>query len=89
MTITIGGTGTVKISGETDSQAVFVTGSGEYRAEDLRSKEAKVAVAGAGSAVVKASDSLDAKVSGAGSVEYIGDPTVDQDVSEAGRVGEH
>jgi hypothetical protein len=58
-------------------------------AVDLESKEARIDVEGAGSAIVNVSGQLDAEVSGVGSVEYVGDPTVNQDVSEAGRVNKH
>lgn len=86
LTVTIDGAGTVEISGRADSQEVSVDGSGEYLAEDLESKNVEVSVDGAGSAVVNASETLDAKVGGAGSVEYVGNPTVNQNVSGVGEV---
>jgi len=85
----IDGTGAVKISGRADSQEISISGAGAYRAKDLQSKEAKVDVVGAGSAIVNASEALDVKVSGVGSVEYIGNPTVEKDVSGVGRVSKH
>jgi hypothetical protein len=87
LAVAIGGSGDVKISGKADSQDVDVSGSGDYEAQNLESEEVKIDVGGSGSAVVNASDALDAKVSGAGSVEYVGDPEVEQDVSGAGEVG--
>ncbi len=89
LAVTIGGAGNVKARGEADKQEVDISGSGAYRAENLESKEAKIGVSGAGSAIVNASERLDANVSGAGSVEYVGDPTVEQDVSGAGRVSKY
>ncbi len=89
LAVTIGGAGDVKAGGEADKQEIDISGSGAYRAENLESKEAKIGVSGAGSAIVNASEKLDANVSGAGSVEYLGDPTVEQDVSGAGRVSKH
>ena len=89
LAVTISGAGNVRISGEVDRQKVNISGSGKYRAQDLRSKEVEIDVGGAGSAIVNASDRLDARVSGAGSVEYVGDPTVEQDVSGAGQVSRH
>jgi hypothetical protein len=82
----MGGTRDVEISGEADRQEVEILGSGDYRAEDLKSKEAKIDVRGSGSAVVNASDELEAGVTGSGSVEYVGDPAVEQNVSGAGEV---
>ncbi len=89
LSTTISGSGAVEISGSADSQEVGISGSGAYRAEYLQSKEAKVDVSGSGSAIVNASDALDAKVSGSGLVEYIGDPTVKKEVSGSGRVSKH
>jgi hypothetical protein len=89
LTVAIGGSGEVEISGEADRQEVEISGSGDYQAEDLESKEAKVEVGGAGSAVVNSSNELEAEVSGSGTVEYVGDPRVRQDVSGAGEVKKH
>jgi Putative auto-transporter adhesin, head GIN domain len=89
LTINVGGTGDVKISGKVESQDVEVSGSGDYQAGDLESQDAKVDVGGSGSALVNVSNELDASASGSGSVEYIGDPTVNQDVSGSGEVRAH
>ena len=89
LVIDISGSGAMKARGRADSQQVNVSGTGAYEAEDLESKEAKVDVEGTGSAVVNASENLDAKVDGTGSVEYVGNPTVEQDVSGVGRVIKH
>ena len=86
LAVAIGGSGDVKICGSAGSQEIDISGSGDYRARHLESEEVKVDVGGAGSAVVNASEVLDAKVGGAGSVEYVGDPTVHKDVSGAGEV---
>ena len=88
LAVTMGGTGDVEISGEADRQEVDISGSGDYQAEELKSKEAKIDVGGSGSAVVNASEELEAGVSGSGSVEYVGDPAVEQNVSGAGEVRE-
>ena len=89
LAVSVGGSGEVRISGEADRQQVLISGSGNYRAQDLRSKKVEIDVGGAGSAIVNASEALDARVSGAGSVEYVGDPTVEQEVSGAGQVSKH
>ncbi len=89
LTVTISGAGDVKMGGEADKQEVSISGSGDYRAEGLESKEVKISIAGSGSAIVNASEELDAEISGVGSVEYVGDPTVRQDVSGVGRVSKH
>ena len=89
LAVTMSGSGDVQISGKVGSQKVDISGSGDYKAEDLESTRADVDVGGSGSAVVNASEELEAKVSGSGSIEYIGDPTVEQDVSGSGEVEKH
>jgi hypothetical protein len=89
LAVTIGGAGSVEAGGEADEQQIDISGSGVYRAEGLDSKVVKIGVSEAGSAIVNASERLDANVSGAGSVEYVGDPTVEQDASGVGRVSKH
>ena len=89
LAVTISGAGNAKTSGRADSQIIDISGSGDYRAVALESKEAKIYVGGSGSAIVNVSDELDAEVSGSGYVEYIGEPTVNQEVSGAGRVSKH
>src|SRR4028119_591925 len=75
LAVTIGGARNLEIGGEADEQEIDISGSGGYRAENLESNEARIGVSGAGSAIVNASEGLDADVSGAGSVEYVGDPS--------------
>ena len=89
LAVTISGTGNVKTGGEADKQEVSISGAGDYRAGELESKAVEIDVGGAGSAIVNASENLNARISGVGSVEYIGDPTVEQDVSGVGRVARH
>ena len=86
LVVDISGSGAVKTSGRAESQEVHVSGAGDYDAQDLESKRVRIEVEGAGSAVVNASEELDAKVGGTGFVEYVGDPTIEQDVSGVGRV---
>lgn len=86
LTVEVSGAGDVTVSGTADSQAVTISGTGNYDGEDLQSATAEVEVDGAGGAVVRVSDRLDATVGGVGSVEYIGDPQVTEDVSGVGSV---
>ena len=89
LTVTIDGAGTVRMEGQADEQAVEISGTSNYLAEDLQSIDVKIAVAGAGSAVVNVKEKLDAEISGVGSVEYVGNPRIQQTVSGAGHVNEH
>ncbi len=84
--VTSGGSGEVRTAGRVDSQAVDISGSGRYQAEDLESQEAKVDVKGAGEATVNVTDKLDVRITGSGSVEYVGDPTISQEILGAGEL---
>jgi hypothetical protein len=86
LAVQISGAGVVALSGTVDSQAVAISGTGKYDAEALPSATAEVTIHGAGNAVLRVSDRLDATVSGVGSVEYIGDPHVTKDISRIGSV---
>ena len=57
-------------------------------AEDEReAKQAHVAISGAGTVEVNATDKLKADVSGVGTVKYRGTPSVEKNVSGMGSVG--
>jgi hypothetical protein len=86
LTVEISGAGDVRLAGTVDSQVVTISGTGSYDGEGLQSTTTEVEVDGAGGAVVRVSDRLDATVSGVGSVEYIGDPRVTEDVSGIGSI---
>jgi hypothetical protein len=84
--VRISGSGDVTAAGAADDLDLRISGSGGYRGDTLKSKQATVGVSGSGSALVSASDTVDANVSGSGSVEYLGDPRVSQHVSGSGSV---
>jgi Putative auto-transporter adhesin, head GIN domain len=86
--LTLTGSGAMKaeISGHAVTQKIAISGAGYYRAADLQSDEASVAVSGAGRVIVNASKTLQVGISGAGLVEYLGNPALTQRVSGAGRV---
>ena len=86
LTVEIDGAGEMTLAGTVDSQAVTISGTGDYNGEDLQSVTAKVTIDATGNAVLRVSDHLDATVSGVGSVEYIGDPQVTKAVSGVGSV---
>jgi hypothetical protein len=86
ITINSSGAGTITTAGKVTNQRVNLSGAGSYDGANLDSENASVQLSGLGSAVVRASKTLDATISGAGSVEYIGSPTVNQHISGAGSV---
>jgi len=86
LAVSLAGSGDIKLAGRTGTLEIDVAGSGGYDGEDMKSRDAKIKIAGSGSALVAASATLDVDVAGAGSVEYIGDPTVTQKILGSGTV---
>jgi hypothetical protein len=86
--LTIEGSGStaVHISGQADTQEISISGSGDYQAENLRSKEVTITITGSGNVVVAASDRLDVTITGSGSIDYVGDPVVTKSVTGSGTV---
>jgi hypothetical protein len=86
ITVNIGGLANVKIAGETDAQAISVSGSGHYHADKMRSEQAKIHINGQGTVTVWCEETLNIDVSGMGEVAYFGNPQVRQRISGLGRV---
>ena len=86
--LALGASGAVKaeVAGRALEQRIAISGAGDYRAAELASDSARVAVSGAGKVLVNVAKTLKVAISGAGSVEYLGDPKVTQDISGVGRV---
>jgi hypothetical protein len=86
--IKLSGSGTLKVSGETDKLDLEVSGSGSVGLKDLRIKTAKIDVSGSGDVSLNTADFLNANVSGSGSVNYIRGPkSLQKDVSGSGSIG--
>ncbi len=86
LTVTLAGSGTVKVAGDAPSQTVELSGSGNYEAEALKTESASVSVSGSGACKVWAEKTLDASISGSGAVSYHGNPQVRQRISGSGSV---
>jgi Putative auto-transporter adhesin, head GIN domain len=86
LVIAVSGTVKAEIAGRAAEQRIAISGAGNYRAPELASDSAKVAVSGAGKVLVNVAKTLKIAIAGAGTVEYIGDPKVTQDISGVGRV---
>ncbi|HEX9302255.1 MAG TPA: head GIN domain-containing protein, partial [Casimicrobiaceae bacterium] len=86
--LSFAGSGATKteLSGRVGDQKVSISGAGDYRAQNLLSDTARIAVSGAGKVIVNAAKTLDVSISGAGSVDYLGNPQVSEQISGAGRV---
>jgi hypothetical protein len=84
--LSLSGAGNFKLDGEVNKQTVDISGSGKYRASDLRSQTAMVRISGAGSVQVWVEEVLDVSISGSGKLEYYGTPVVNERISGAGRL---
>jgi Putative auto-transporter adhesin, head GIN domain len=86
LSVTTKGSGNVKVAGKVTTQEISLSGSGDYNAENLDSRQASVQASGSGSATVRVSDSLNVQLNGSGSVGYHGDPSLTKAVNGSGRV---
>jgi hypothetical protein len=65
---------------------VEIAGSGDYRAEELKTEYSDVEIKGSGDARLHAELGLDARILGSGSVYYLGNASVKTNTSGSGRV---
>ena len=82
----ISGSGAIEVTGEVDRQDIRISGSGSYRAPELRCSQAESKISGSGHATLLVKDALSAHISGSGGVEYYGSPQVTRQVSGSGQV---
>lgn len=83
---TLAGAGALAFAGRADSLDMRISGAGEYEGSQFETATAKLEISGAGSAVARVRDELDARIAGAGSVNYYGDPKVTQSLGGAGSI---
>jgi hypothetical protein len=76
----------VTVDGTVGELLATMAGASRLDAEALQVKTAKISIAGAGKAMVSASDTLKVSISGAGKVTYSGNPVVEKEISGAGSV---
>jgi hypothetical protein len=88
MTVNVSGAGAVKLDGKVDQLAVTLSGTGAHDSENMECKRATVTNNGAGAAVVRVSDELNATINGIGFIEYIGNPKVTKGVHGLGVVNQ-
>lgn len=82
--VEVAGSGNITVSGETKNQYISIAGHGDYRAEDLKSEDAEVHIAGSGNVKLSASSHLDIHIAGSGNVYYKGSPAVTQHIAGSG-----
>ena len=82
----ISGKGSITVAGKVRQERLSLSGVGSFRAGELESQTALVTIAGTGSALIWAGDSLNVGLSGVGSLEYYGNPRLKQRINGIGRV---
>jgi len=84
--LSLSGVGSITAKGTASDIHLAISGLGSLDGADLVSKSAQAQLSGAGSAILRTSDSLDAEISGTGSIKYYGSPSIHQQVSGLGSV---
>ena len=82
----IAGASTISVSGQVSSQEVIIDGTGNYKAEDLKTESTSMDINGIGNGIVWATDSLEININGGGTVNYYGSPSVTQDINGLGDI---
>ena len=82
----ISGSGDIYLSGETKDAKIEIAGSGNYHADDLKSENVTVKIAGSGDAWLFADGKLDINIAGIGNVYYKGNASVTQKIAGTGKI---
>lgn len=82
----ISGSGDISLAGEVKNSKITITGSGNYKAENLQAENAEVHVTGNGNVNVAASQKLEVHITGSGDVYYKGSPSIEQHITGSGNI---
>jgi hypothetical protein len=82
----ISGTGDIYLSGETRNSKINIAGSGNYHADDLKSENVRVDIAGTGDAHIFSDSTLDIHIAGVGDVYYKGSASITQSIAGSGKI---
>ena len=86
LTVSLEGSGSIKVAGTAASQGVQLDGSGRYEAESLKTDAANISVDGSGNCKVWTEKKLEVSIAGSGAVEYYGRPALKQRIPGSGAV---
>ena len=86
LTVSLQGSGVIKVTGSAPSQSVRIDGSGKYEASAFKTDAAKISVNGSGACEVWTEKSLEVSIGGSGVVEYRGHPELKQRIAGSGAV---
>lgn len=86
LSVNVNGAGATKLAGKIDQLNVSLSGAGAHNSENVDCKRATVTNNGAGGAIVRVSESLNATINGIGYIEYVGNPQVTKQINGIGVV---
>ncbi len=87
LSLKLNGASSIKISGEAENAVIIANGASKIEAENLKTKNTIIEIHGSSTAVINASNSLDANAYGSSNVLFGGNPkTVQQNTSGASSV---
>lgn len=82
----VNGSGDINLAGQSPTQKISFSGSGNYLAGDLKSGSVDINIPGSADVTVWVTDELNASINGSGTIKYYGKPTVDQSGNGSGKV---
>ena len=83
---TLAGSGDVLVGGNCPSQEVRISGSGNVKARDLKTKTCQVRISGSGNAHVYASEAVEVNIAGSGNVVVAGGGRLSSSTRGSGRI---
>lgn len=86
MSVSIGGSGDVKLQGSAKMVKISVAGNGDVDAENLKSASCEISIAGNGDVTIGPSKELDVSIAGNGDVSYKGEPKIRKSIVGGGDV---
>lgn len=75
LSVSIAGSGEVKLRGNGEDLEVSIAGSGDVDLADFVAQDCDVSIAGSGDCEINVSDRLEVSIAGSGDVKYKGDPS--------------
>ena len=82
----IAGSGDISLTGETKDAKIEIAGDGSYKAENLKSENVSVSIAGSGDVKVFADNTLKVDIAGSGDIYYKGNATITKSIAGSGTI---
>ena len=77
LSLDLSGAGSFELTGSADTVHIFMSGAGDIEALQLRTREARIILSGAGTVNIDCTEKLTVNASGMGSIIYRGSPEID------------